>query len=235
MKQLVALVTLSFFACTAWAGAEDFAQLEGLLQGQTFDRMHLVPKGYVKVAEAKGDLSGDGVDDLAILVQESPRLSRLSAKDRDDAEKPQAVVLYLGTKTGSYSFWKLGRRHFSPAYLNQMEENGVGVFAIRKQVLIMNNSVAMSMGGWGAGGCTQKWRNEKAGLRLIGLTTVDFSRACACGTSDDTNFVTGLNIKTDNRGPDGQQIEKEKTTKTKVEPKILLWEDFDFDKMCTSH
>ncbi len=72
---------------------------------------------------------------------------------------PQAVLIFTGDKTAKYTLWKLGASHFMDGTENLMEEGGVGLFQIEKGVLTVASDVSMSMGGWGADGCTLKWRN----------------------------------------------------------------------------
>lgn len=180
----------------------------------------LVPGGFLKSAEAKGDLNADGISDIALLLRQG------------GADAPQSVLLYLGDKAGKYTLWKTGATHFIEANPNLMEENGVGTFEIKKGVLIIASSTAMSMGGWSAGGCTQKWRKDKSGFRLIGLTMTDIDRKCACGSTTDMNLLTGLSITSTDRDENGGQMEKESVTKTKGKPKVVFWEDFVYDESC---
>lgn len=208
----------------------------------------LVPPGFTKVAEARGDLNNDGVNDLALIIREKPSDKDESASERDqdkkamsgeekeeDSSPPQVVLLFLGDKSGTFTFWKLGPHHFLDAFPNFIDAGGIGDFKIQKGVLIINSSIGVSIGSWAAGGCTQKWRNDKGGFRLIGLTIVDSSRACACGDTKDVNYLTGDEIFTSNRTENRQEAKKMKTEKRKIEPRIILWDDFDYDSFCTMY
>ncbi len=185
---------------------------------------NLLPKKFIKLAEAKGDLNADGIDDLALLIRSDTKKSESDIK--------QIVVLLLGDKDGQFSFWKTGTNHFVDSNSDFMEENGVGSFMIKNRVLNIGSSTAMSMGGWGSGGCLQKWRNEASGFRLIGLTRDSFDRKCACGTSKDINFITGgTQTKTDSDA-EGKQLPKKKISSTKDSPKTILWENFSYQELC---
>ncbi len=167
----------------------------------------LVPQGFTKVAEARGDLNHDGMDDLALIVREKKPdkddrdSEKTSAGEKsqpgeenekeEESDPPQIVLLFLGDKSGAFTFWKLGPHHFLDDFPRFMDEGGIGEFKIQKGVLILKSSIGVSAGSWAAGGCTQKWRNDKEGFRLIGLTIVDSSRACACGATKDVNYLTG--------------------------------------------
>lgn len=211
----------------------------------------LVPPGFIKVAEARGDLNHDGIDDLALIIREkSPDKDdkdseKTSAGEKaqpehqeekeDDSSPPQVVLLFLGDKSGAFTFWKLGPHHFLDDFPRFIDEGGIGIFKIEKGVLIINSSISVSMGGSAAGGCTQKWRNDKGGLRLIGLTIVDVMRHCACGDTKDVNYVTGDEIFTSDRTEGWQKAKKMKTERRKIEPRIILWDDFDYDTFCTMY
>ncbi len=103
---------------------------------------------------------------------------------------------------------------------------------IKNQVLTISSSVAMTMGTWAADGCTQKWRNEKTGFRLIGLTIMELNRACGCGSTVDINLLTGSRIEDTDRDGNGEQIEKPVVTKSKRKLAKAHWEDFDYDARC---
>jgi len=199
------------------------------------------------VAEARGDLNRDGVDDLALIIREkrpekddkdfgktsAGEKSQPDNEQEEESSPPQVVVLFLGDKSGAFTFWKLGPHHFLDDFPNFIYEGGIGVFKIEKGVLIINSSISVSMGSWAAGGCTQKWRNDKSGLRLIGMTIVDMSRACGCGNTKDVNYLTGDEIFSSDRAEGNQKAKKMKTERRKIEPKIILWDDFDYDTFCS--
>ncbi len=150
----------------------------------------LVPDGFMKVAEVRGDLNRDGIDDMALII-------RMKADDdAEPGEAPQAVLLFLGDSSGTFTFWKLGAHHFVDSNRAFFEEDGIGRFEITKNVLVIESTTTTIKTSGGGGGCIQKWRNEKSGLRLIGLTVNKIDRNCACGDSKDTNYLTGDEILT---------------------------------------
>jgi hypothetical protein len=232
---VLSLAGLTAFPLTALAAfsSEDAATIQAALAGNAVVEGAVVPSGFAKVAEAKGDLNGDGTDDLALIVRRAAKMQQGKAPSEDSDGVPQAVLIFTGDRSGKYTLWKLGASHFMDSTENLMEEGGVGSFQIKKGVLTMASDVSMSMGGWSAGGCTLKWRNGPAGLQLIGLTVSDLDRKCACGTTTDTNYLTGRTIFTSDQAEAGDQPPKQKVKRTKAKPRTILWESFDFEKICS--
>jgi hypothetical protein len=229
---LLALICLS----TTARAAADPPSLEESLAGKTFTAKQLVPRGLVKVAEAKGDLDGDGTDDVALIVHDDPKASKTPGGGAADPDIfSQSVLLFHGDKSGKYLLWKVGETHFVDSHPNFMEQDGFGVLQIKKGVLTIGSSEMMSSGSWSSSDCTLKWRNGPAGFQLIGLTTVEVDRSCACVSSSDTNLLTGLEIYSSNLSASGKQLKKDRVVKKRRKPEVVLWEDFEWEKMCVSN
>jgi hypothetical protein len=233
LLSLAGLTALPLAALAAFSPG-DAATIQAALAGKAVGEGALIPRGFAKVAEARGDLDGDGTDDLALIVRRAAKELQEKAPSEDSDGVPQAVLIFTGDKSGKYTLWKLGASHFMDSTDNLMEKGGVGLFQIKKGVLTIASDVSMSMGGWSAGGCTLKWRNGPAGFQLIGLTVSDIDRKCACGTTNDTDYLTGRTIFTSDQDTAGDQAPKQKVKRTKAKPRTILWESFDFDKMCSS-
>ena len=236
MNNPMRILSLFLFAITLVMGSSaqdrsglnssDVAKIVAAFKDKKLAEKDLVPAGFINVKEARGDLNQDGIDDVALIVQQK------AVQDSDQSDLTQIVLLFLGDKSAAYTFWKIGPHHFLDSNPNFISEGGVGELKIEKGVLIVGSQTSLSMGSWAAGGCTQKWRSEKSGFRLIGLTLVDMMRNCGCGDTRDTNYLTGDQILTSDRGPGGDRAKK-KITKTKRTPEVILWDDFDYDKFCT--
>jgi len=227
MRATLICLLLITTSARAVADEDDVEAIQRALGGKALPAEKLVPPGFVKAAEARGDLDGDRRAALALLVH------RRADENPADEDLHQIILVFRRDRSGSYSLWTIGRSHFIDSMPNFMAKDGVGRFAIKKGILEIATDWAMSMGGWQAGGCTQKWRNGPAGLQLIGLTIVDASRTCACGSATDTNFLTGVQIYTTDRGQDGEPLPRERVTKTKGHRRTILWDAFDYEKMCS--
>ncbi|MFZ4763069.1 MAG: hypothetical protein ACOYK8_09665 [Alphaproteobacteria bacterium] len=171
-----------------------------------------------EIARAKGDLNNDQVEDLAFLIS------------IESISKP-LVLIFLGDKSGNFSYWKLGAAHFIDDQPNFIEKSGLQLFKIEKEILHIATTDATSMGSWSARICHQKWRDDKTGLHLIGLTIAQMDRKCACGTKIDVNYITGEIIRTSDQSKDGEEMARIFTKARKKSPPIL-WENFDFASFC---
>jgi hypothetical protein len=223
--RLALVIGLIGLPVTATA-ADEVLSIEDALGGKILSDKELVPRGLVKVAEAKGDLNGDGIDDIALVLHLGPQ----AAGDADVLG--QSVALFAGDKSGKYSLWKVGDSHFVDSIPDFMEPHGVGVFQIKKGVLTVGSSEMRSAGSWSSSDCTLKWRNGPTGFQLIGLTIVELDRSCACVSSTDVNLLTGLHIYASDTGKGGKKLKKERVVKKKGKPQVVLWEDFDWEEMC---
>jgi hypothetical protein len=221
----VAVVFFALLGCGLGAPIALAIAAEVPAQNSRLQETALIPQGYTEVARAKGDLNTDGIDDIAVIVRPS--------SGKAEAAKQQ-VLLFRGDGQHSFHLWKKGETHFIRNHPDFIEPAGFAGMDITKGVLSIRTSTALSAGGWGAGGCSQLWRNEPQGLRLIGLTITDFDRRCACGTTRDTNYLTGTQIETTDKGADGEQLPQEVVTTKKLPAPRILWEQFDYSKACES-
>ncbi len=101
---------------------DDGATLQTALAGKALVQGALVPRGFARVAKAKGDLDGDGTDDLALIVRRTGKKRRAKGAADDDDDVPQAVLIFTGDKSGKFTLWKLGISHFMDSSANLMEE-----------------------------------------------------------------------------------------------------------------
>jgi hypothetical protein len=211
----------------------DLEVVQKLLAGPALSEKDLVPRGFLRNGAAKGDLDGDGVEDLALIIHRDHR--KLSHGHGGDAPEvlAQLVLLFRGDKSGKFTLWKSGDTHFADWVLSYSDDdNEVGLFEIKKGVLSIGSPLPLGGGSWTSQSCTVKWRNGPAGFQLIGLTVDENDRRCACGSSTDTNLLTGLELYRTDRDDDGNQTKKERVVKKRRKRRTVLWDEFEWDESC---
>lgn len=219
---LIGLLLLSSDARAAAAGPYDFSAVKALA-GKTLSEEELVPGGFLKLAEAKGDLDGDGQDDVVLIIH---RPAQKATSPGTGLVNPvtHPVLVFRADKSGKYTLWKLGLDHFITVDVYHSEEELTATLAIRKGVLTMESSLTQAGSFWSR--CRSKWRNGLAGFQLIGLTAEDDR------TEVDTNYLTGVTIRRTDRNTSGDNLDKPTVTRTKEKPYIVLWDEFSNGQWC---
>ncbi len=77
----------------------------------------LIPKGFVAAKQTKGDMNGDGIADVALILHrelaKKKNLEKTLDDESDDSfDLPKFVILFKGTADKPYELWKLGKHHF---------------------------------------------------------------------------------------------------------------------------
>lgn len=223
------LIALSPAAAHADDEPADIDVVWKALEGKVLSEKQLVPRGFVKNGEgAKGDLDGDRLEDIVLIIHRDHRkLVRAPGED----VLAQLILIFTAVEPGKYSAWLAG--YYADWDLDASDDDNEGQpLQIKKGVLTIG--WASPEGPMTGQNCTMKWRNGPAGFQLIGLTVNDFDKRCACGSSSDTNYLTGVEIYETDQGKDGDQLKKPRTKKIRAKPQTILWEKLDWDKMCSS-
>ena len=129
------------------------------------------PRGWRVEAQARGDLSGDGIADLAFVLRMNDPANVLAHDGLGDNPfdtNPRILAVALGVPGGGYRLAAqdhdlIARRDY-PTQSDPFE----GEFAIARGSLNVTVRLFMSAGGWDASsaGFRFSWRDN--GLRLIG-------------------------------------------------------------------
>lgn len=152
-----------------------------------FTEKSLLPRGWKIYQKARADLTGDGIPDLALIVDEVAK-KPVEGPNDDDEELPRALVFLSGIDSKSYRLAGYGPCALFRAYDSFLVETKL---AVQKNVLVIDQSTMMSMGGWGASEVTTRWRIDDGKPRLIGLTSHEMMRNSGDGSKSDQNFLTG--------------------------------------------
>jgi hypothetical protein len=161
----------------AAAGAEGFA-----------------PPGWRVEAQARGDLSGDGLADLAVVLRMNDPANVLAHDGLGDNPfdtNPRILMVALGVPAGGYRLAAEDRALIARRDYPTQSDPFEGEFAIERGSLNVTVRLFMSAGGWGAGSSSFKFRWRDNGLRLIGFDHMDVQRNSGCMTRFSINYLTG--------------------------------------------
>lgn len=156
-----------------------------------------IAAGWKLDTSASGDLTGDGVRDVAMVVRgDDPKLiirnDRLGQSELDT--NPRRLLVFAGTGSGFRQIAASDR--FIPpagdAESSCLEDPlAEGEIAIARNVLSVKLHYWLSCGGWGVTANTFRFRLERGRMRLIGFDRMEFMRNSGEGSRLSANFLTG--------------------------------------------
>ena len=152
-----------------------------------------VPRGWAIERQARGDISRDGRDDLAIVVKQVNPAFVLANEGlgvpRLDTN-PRILIVALGSPTGfrlKVSNHRLIPRHEIPTVSDPFGEDGA--LAIERGSLKINLSSFANAGGWDMGTTAFAFRWSGNALQLIGYDRVNVRRNSGDTSELSINFL----------------------------------------------
>lgn len=204
-----------------------------------------VPAGWKLLAKAMGDLNKDGLEDAAIVIENTDPANSIKNEEGLGAKElntnPRHLLILFQEK-GGYVL-KLTNKKFIPTEhdaeapcLSDPFSAGED-FVIKKQVLHIKFGNWSSCGSWSAGSFTYKFRFQESNFILIGYDEFSIHRAGGDIYEKSINFLTKKQIVTTGGNEFDQKLNHpvSKTTTIKLPVSIKLQdmqgitgEEFDF-------
>ena len=157
-----------------------------------------------KVAEAKGDINGDGINDIAIIAA--------------PIKNEPILAIFWGEKGGQYKLFKT----YTTLLPKNHEEYIIHDYSIeitKRKTLIFSLNQWASAGGWGTTTISYTSRYQDGDFFVIGKDYETMQRNSGDATDDSYNYLTGKRITRQFNAFDSKK--KPKTT-TKFFPKKPL-------------
>lgn len=172
MKKLLAFLIVFLFASFESRDIKDF----------------VVPKGYKKILEAKGDLDKNGTDEKIIVFNSTKKV-----KSFYDRESPQRELFILKNINGKLKIWKKNSTIILPQEIGfSPESNPLPEITIKKGTLIVTQSFSTNSRHTMTYKHTYRFQNGD--FYLIG-SLQNFDDTCEFNMYDEINFSTGKAVK----------------------------------------
>ncbi|MCL6740934.1 hypothetical protein LZ518_07295 [Sphingomonas sp. RB56-2] len=196
-----------------------------------------VPDGWAIERQARGDISGDGRDDLAIVVKQADPAFVLTNESlgvpRLDTN-PRILIVAVGSATGfrlKLSNHRLIPRHEIPTMSDPFGEDG-GLAIERGSLKISLFSFA-NAGGWDMGTTAFTFRWSGNTLQLIGYDRDNVGRNSGDTSELSINFlnrrVKESHGRTDSDGSDAVRWHRLRSSAIPTIDKIDDWQSFNPD------
>lgn len=156
-----------------------------------------VPKGWKLEKTATGDLNGDKITDVAIVIHsDDPKL--IVGKSEGDLGRdtfdsnPRSVIVALGKKGGVYRL--IGANHvLIPRVDDSVIDDPFEMqdITIKNGVLTLSIRLWSSAGSWSTSSTAFTFRYRDGGMWLIGYDNDHIHRGSGDQTVTSVNFLTG--------------------------------------------
>ncbi|MHB0935801.1 MAG: hypothetical protein ACYDCO_01265 [Armatimonadota bacterium] len=230
MFTLRVVIAAFFGLCCMAASAADFKYPTIKQSGKAIH--DFVPKGWHILSTAKGDLNADKVADIAAVLEYDKDLNAKNGKSNEmNTHKPRIFIVVFQAKKGGYTLSVQDN-----TLIRLGDEGGMmgdpfqGISVNRGSVLI--HEYGGSAGRWDI---IARYRFQKNGWYLIGLTDEEFDTITGESTVYDFNLLTGkMSVTEDNKiEPTGKPKVTWKTPgkRTVTIGKFRTWFDNDWPKI----
>tara|TARA_R110002124_G_scaffold60408_4_gene165666 strand:+ start:3587 stop:4369 length:783 start_codon:yes stop_codon:yes gene_type:complete len=177
-----------------------------------------VPAGWRLEQAVEGDISGDGVPDLAFVLRRGDPQLIIRREGLPDSDiNPRILAVALG---GAGGFRLAGQNHAifpeRDADMLHMDDPFDAGLSVANGVLTLELNLFMSMGGSSTGPYQFHFREQDGAVKLIGYNHTNVERMSGEMNAVSVNFLTGR--RTDTAGRIDSERETTVVSRTTVKP-----------------
>jgi hypothetical protein len=139
----------------------------------------LVPTGWKVEKEARGDLSGDGVPDVVLLLRMTDPANVIANEgfgaSQLDTNPRLLVIAFAEGKTDALSL-ALADHTLIPRHTDPVMDDPLQDVSLVRRTLQVSLGVFMSAGGWSVSNVKLTFRHQDGCFRLIGYDATEYER-----------------------------------------------------------
>lgn len=190
-----------------------------------------VPAGWRLEQAVQGDISRDGVPDIAFVLRRADPQQIISREGLPDSDiNPRILAVALGGEGG---FRLAGQNHAifpeRDADMLHMDDPFDAGLSLANGVVTLELNLFMSMGGSSTGPYQFRFRQQDGSVKLIGYDHFDVHRMSGETTAVSVNFLTGRRTDTNGRIDSEQETTVASRTTVKPIPLDQVGDGFSFE------
>lgn len=201
------------------------------LAAQGASAQAFVPAGWQLEQAVQGDISRDGVPDLAFVLRQADPQQIIRREGLPDSDiNPRILAVALGGEGG---FRLAGQNHAifpeRDADMLHMDDPFDAGLSLADGVLTLELNLFMSMGGGSMGPYQFRFRQQDGAVQLIGYDHTNVERMSGVMTVVSVNFLTGRRTDTTGRIDSDQETTVASRTTVKPIPLEQVGDGFAFE------
>ena len=190
-----------------------------------------VPAGWRLEQAVQGDISRDGVPDLAFVLRRADPQKIIPREGLPDSDiNPRILAVALGGEGG---FRLAGQNHAifpeRDADMLHMDDPFDAGLSLANGVLTLELNLFMAMGGGSTGPYQFHFRDQDGAVKLIGYDHTNVERMSGATTTVSVNFLTGRRIDTTGRIDSDRETTVASRTSVKPMPLDQVGDGFSFE------
>ena len=218
------LLLLGTSAAAQWPGDQEIPKVAiPKIPAHSSTVSGFVPKGWLLEAKAVGDLNGDKLPDVALVLHMDDPANRIHPSydqtQTYDTNPRMIVIAFAGNEGGGF---RLAASNYTliPRLENPNQDDPFDSIAIANGNLKVKMVLFMSAGGWMMGNTaiTFRWIDDK--FRMIGFDRDAIMRNSGETEKTSINYLTGRKIV--NTGSLDGQADPPKTTRLPKKPLLRM-------------